>query len=179
MLANVSSGAGFSFSEVLTITASLYRTLITGAFLAEFVAPDPAANTNLTSLWLSRAEDLRLAIFKQFWDAEKGAFFDGWRNKTLYPQDANSQALAFGVVKPGTPEAAAVSKALTRNWTPIGPASPELPKNVSPFVSSIELEAHFVAGRPDRAVQLIRDLWGVVPEAPERHGEHRHRRVPR
>jgi hypothetical protein len=81
-------------------------------------------------------------------------------NRTLYPQDANSMALAFGVAEKGTAEAAAISKALTRNWTPIGPASPELPGNISPFISSIELEGHFVAGRADRALRLIHDSWG-------------------
>ena len=118
------------------------------------------AATNFTLEWLSRAEDLRTAIFNHFWDPEEGAFRDGWQNRTLYPQDANSQALAFGVVEPASPEALAVSTALARNWTPIGPACPELPGNVSPFISSIELQAHFAANRPDRALKLMHALWG-------------------
>ncbi|KAJ3959958.1 hypothetical protein N0V92_003399 [Colletotrichum tropicale] len=44
--------------------------------------------------------------------------------------------------------------------TPSPSASPELPGNISPFITSIELEAHFAAGRPDRALRLIRDSWG-------------------
>jgi hypothetical protein len=133
---------------------------VTGAALAEYAPPESSNSTNLTALWLSRAENLRNATMTHLWDAKKGAFIDGWKNRNLFPQDANSQALAFGVVKPGTPEAAAVSQQLTENWTPIGPASPELPGNISPFISSLEVEAHFAAGRPDRAVRLMRDCWG-------------------
>ncbi|WYZ46009.1 hypothetical protein EsH8_IX_000234 [Colletotrichum jinshuiense] len=144
----------------------LYRTLTTGAFLADLApaassdAAAAAAGTNLTETWLARAEALKAAIMTHLWDADKGAFIDGYRNRTLYPQDANSYAIAFGVVDPAGPEAASISAALTENWTPIGPASPELPGNVSPFISSIELEAHFVAGRADRALRLVRDSWG-------------------
>ncbi|OHX00407.1 bacterial alpha-l-rhamnosidase domain-containing protein [Colletotrichum incanum] len=141
----------------------LYRTLTTGAFLAD-LAPagtsNSTAGTNLTETWLSRAETLKAAIKTHLWDGAKGAFIDGYRNRTLYPQDSNSYAIAFGVVDPASAEAASISRMLTENWTPIGPASPELPGNISPFISSIELEAHFVAGRADRALQLIRDSWG-------------------
>ncbi|KDN65447.1 putative bacterial alpha-L-rhamnosidase domain-containing protein [Colletotrichum sublineola] len=148
----------------------LYRTLTTGAFLADLAPAGDndhdassglaAAGANLTEFWLARARVLRAAIRTHFWDASKGAFIDGHRNRTLYPQDSNSYAVAFGVVDPAGPEAASISRALTENWTPIGPASPELPGNVSPFISSIELEAHFAAGRADRALQLVRDSWG-------------------
>ncbi|KZL76395.1 glycoside hydrolase family 78 protein (bacterial alpha-L-rhamnosidase domain-containing protein) [Colletotrichum tofieldiae] len=141
----------------------LYRTLTTGAFLAD-LAPagtsGPAAGTDLAGAWLSRAEALKAAIKTHLWDGAKGAFIDGHKNRTLYPQDSNSYAVAFGVVDPAGAEAASISRVLTENWTPIGPASPELPGNVSPFISSIELEAHFVAGRADRALRLIRDSWG-------------------
>ncbi|KAK1580111.1 Six-hairpin glycosidase-like protein [Colletotrichum navitas] len=105
------------------------------------------ARVNLTESWLARAETLRVAIRTHFWDASKGAFIDGHRNRTLYSQDRNSYAVAFGV-------AASISRALTENWTPIGPASPELPGNVALFISSTELEAHFAAGRADRALRL-------------------------
>ncbi|KAG7132579.1 hypothetical protein HYQ45_009096 [Verticillium longisporum] len=138
----------------------LYRTLQTGAWLAE-LAPEDSSNTNnLTETWLAQAVELKSAIMTHLWDDNKGAFIDGWKNRTLYPQDANSYALAFGVLDPASDEAAAVSNALTQNWTPIGPASPELPGNISPFISSIELEAHFAVGRADRALQLIHDSWG-------------------
>jgi len=143
---------------------------VTGAALAEYGPPDLTSNTNLTAVWLARAESLRTAIFSQFWDASKGAFADGWKNRTLYPQDANAQALAFGVAKPGSREAASVSQQLTQNWTPIGPASPELPGNISPFITSLEVEGHFAIGRFDRAVRLIRNSWGWYVNHPNGTG---------
>ncbi|KAK7211942.1 hypothetical protein V2G26_019120 [Clonostachys chloroleuca] len=69
-------------------------------------------------------------------------------------------ALAFGVLANDTERIGRVTDYLASNWTPIGPSCPELPKNVSPFMSSVELEAHFRAGRPDRALELMRSLWG-------------------
>ncbi|KAF7557605.1 hypothetical protein G7Z17_g548 [Cylindrodendrum hubeiense] len=99
-------------------------------------------------------------IVKVFWDEDFGAFKESPGDITLYPQDANSMAIAFGVVPANSDLAKRVSDYLESNWTPIGPACPELPKNVSPFVSSIELLGHFQAGRPDRALKLMRDSWG-------------------
>lgn len=96
----------------------------------------------------------------QFWNDTLGAFKDSPSNISLYPQDANGMAIAFSVVPPKGNYAKRVSDYLANNWTPIGPICPELPKNVSPFISSIEVEGPFQAGRPDRALELMRTLWG-------------------
>lgn len=69
-------------------------------------------------------------------------------------------AIAYGVVSPQSKKAQRISDYLKSNWTPIGPHCPELPQNVSPFISSIELEGHFQVGRPDRALELMRTSWG-------------------
>ncbi|RDW78695.1 putative alpha-L-rhamnosidase B [Aspergillus mulundensis] len=139
----------------------LYRSLVTAAFLA----PYADADTDAASYTVA-AETLRTAILTHLYDASKGAFKDS-PHSTLYPQDANSMALAFSIFSPtsnsttnNTNEASRVSTYLTTNWTPIGPAVPELPNNISPFISSIELEGHFASGHPERAIQLITDLWG-------------------
>jgi hypothetical protein len=118
------------------------------------------AGTNLTVDYLDKAKNLKAAIMEYQWDESRGAFKDSPTNTTLYPQDANSMALAFGVLTPNSDNAKRVSDYLASNWTPIGPICPELPKNVSPFIASIEIEGHFQAGRPDRAIELIRSSWG-------------------
>ncbi|KAF2022433.1 glycoside hydrolase family 78 protein [Aaosphaeria arxii CBS 175.79] len=107
-----------------------------------------------------RAATLKNAIMEQFWDENKGAFTENPKNSSLYPQDANSFALSFGVVSSGSNEAARISDYLASRWTPVGPSCPELPENVSPFISSVELSAHVRAGRPDRTIDLARTLWG-------------------
>lgn len=118
------------------------------------------ADESLIADYTDKADKLQSAIMNQLWSECHGAFKDSPTNKTLYPQDGNSMAIAFGVVAPESKQAKRVSNYLASNWTPIGPECPELPGNVSPFISSIELEGHFQAGRPDRALELMRTSWG-------------------
>lgn len=133
---------------------SLYHTLQTGARLAEW-AED---SDGLADRWTIQAANLRGAINEHCWDDEFGAFRDNATDTTLHPQDANSMALLYGVVDTG--RAARISDYLTDNWTPIGAVAPELPENISPFISSFEVQGHFNARRPDRALDLIRRSWG-------------------
>ncbi|KAL4735585.1 Six-hairpin glycosidase-like protein [Aspergillus similis] len=145
-------------TERTSASMLLYRALTGGAAIASWF-PDSANPEKWKRYYLKKAQALRKAIFEHLWDEEKGAFMDS-PGSGLYPQDANSLALAYGIVDPESREAARISDYLSSNWTPIGPSCPELPDNISPFISSIELQAHFRSGRPDRALQLIRDLWG-------------------
>ncbi|KAH6679496.1 putative alpha-L-rhamnosidase B [Halenospora varia] len=133
----------------------LYRTLITGADLAIWARD----STGLNSTWLRRAVDLRKAINSHCWDESYGAFKDNNTATTLHPQDANSMALLFGVVD--TPaKAESASTNLLKNWTPIGAQTPELPNNVSPFISSFEIQGHLTIGQTARALELIKRCWG-------------------
>jgi len=133
--------------------SSLYRTLLTGADLAAW------AGTNLSSNWTSRAASLKTAINTYCWDSPYGAFKDNATNTTLHPQDANSMAVLFNVVSPA-PRAQSISTNLLKNWTPIGAVAPELPGNISPFISSFEIQAHFSIYQTSRALDLIRRSWG-------------------
>lgn len=123
-------------------------------------APDLANATQKASQWNDAADKLQNDILEHFWDYEVGAFRESLNDTDLFPQDANSMSIAFGVVAPESEEAQRVSDYLVSNWTPIGPSCPELSRNVSPFISSIELDGHFRVGRPDRALDLIRTAWG-------------------
>lgn len=67
-------------------------------------------------------------------------------------------AILFGVVDSARAEN--ISAKLPENWGPIGAISPELPDNISPFISSFEIQAHFTMGKADRALDLIRRSWG-------------------
>lgn len=59
-----------------------------------------------------------------------------------------------------------VSKGLMRNWNEFGAVAPESPQMISVFCSSMELIAHFEAQQPDRAMQLLRTMWGYIWNAP-------------
>jgi neutral trehalase len=132
----------------------LYRTLITGADLATW-----AGNTSLAATYIARASNLAGNINKYLYDASYGAYVDN-TTTTLHPQDANSMSLLFGVVASNSSQAQSISERLTDNWTPIGAEAPELPENISPFISSFEIQGHFAIGQTERALELIRRSWG-------------------
>lgn len=143
---------GFNMSSAQMI---LYRTLDTGSFLASWMG-DEANST----LWLRRASALQNATKSYCFDNSYGAFRDNATATILHPQDANSMSVLFGLVDAQSTTAQSISSRLTENWTPIGPESPELPGNISPFISSFEVQAHLAAGQTGRALELIRSSWG-------------------
>lgn len=143
---------GYNMTEAQMI---LYRALNTGADVATW-----AGDTTNATLWTQRAAALRNATLAHCYDTAYGAFKDNATATTLHPQDANSMSILFGVVDPQGGTAQSISSRLTDNWTPIGPDSPELPGNISPFISSFEVQAHLTAGQTQRALELIRTSWG-------------------
>ena len=147
--ARVSTGGNSSEPNMI-----LYRTLTTGSSLATWMG-----DISLAANYTSRAQALKSSINTHLYDPAYGAFADN-TTTTLHPQDANSMAILFGVVDPDSSQAQSISARLTDNWTPIGPEAPELPNNISPFISSFELQAHLTAGNTARALDLIRRTWG-------------------
>ena len=133
----------------------LYRTLITGADLASWMG-----NDSLSETYQSRAKTLSANIIEWTYDKSYGAFKDNSTDTPLHPQDANSMALLFGVVPNTSSIAQSISSRLLDNWTPIGAETPELPDNISPFISSFEIQGHLVIGQTQRALDLIRRSWG-------------------
>lgn len=115
--------------------------------------------TGLSETWKARAASLKVAINKYCFDTPYGSFKDNATSTTLYPQDANSMALLFSVVDSPS-KAETISTNLLKNWTPIGAETPELPRNISPFISSFEVQGHFTIGQTNRALELIRTGWG-------------------
>ncbi|KAI1387398.1 glycoside hydrolase family 78 protein [Hypoxylon trugodes] len=151
----------FYVDNTLTSAQVLYyRTLITGSALATWIGD----TTGINSTWAKAAAKLQEIINELLWDDDFGAFdnsIESRDNETgLYPQDANALALLFGVVNATSDEGQKISLALTKNWTPIGAETPELPGEVSPFISSFEIQAHLLAGQTQRALDLIRTSWG-------------------
>ena len=133
----------------------LYKTLTTGSELAIW-----AGNDGLSSKYSSRAQKLASKVIKHTYDSSYGAFKDNNTDTKLHPQDANSMALLFGVVSNTSTKAQTISSRLTQNWTPIGAEAPELPHNISPFISGFEIQGHFTVGNTDRALELVRRSWG-------------------
>ncbi|KAI5866193.1 glycoside hydrolase family 78 protein [Durotheca rogersii] len=137
-----------------------YRTLITGAALADWLGDTSGIN----STWLEAASKLRGDIHERLWDGAFGAFANSIesleQSTGLHPQDGNALAVLFDVAQTASDRTQAISSYLTRNWTPIGAECPELPTEISTFVSSFEIQAHLMAGQAQRALDLMRTSWG-------------------
>ena len=106
---------------------------------------------------------------------------------TLCPQDGNSLAVLFNLTESAA-QAAAVSDGLAGNWDAYGAISTESPDTVSPFIGGFEVrplsygvryflvlraedygtqvQAHFVAGKDERALDLLRREWGYMLYTP-------------
>ncbi|KAB8078539.1 Six-hairpin glycosidase-like protein [Aspergillus leporis] len=145
---------GYNNTQAQIMQVPLYHALTTGAQLASWAD----STSPLADKWNARASDLKQSINEHCWDDSYGAFRDNATATDLHPQDANSMALLYGLVDPE--RAARISSNLLQNWTPIGAVTPELPNNISPFISSFEIQGHFAIGQSARALELIRRSWG-------------------
>ena len=122
-------------------------------------------NTSQASSWTAAAGKLKSSYNNALWDSGAGLYRDN-TTTTLHPQDGNSLALLYNLTLNDT-QAAAISAGLERNWNSIGPITPELPNTISPFVSGLELLAHFRVGEVNRGFTLLRRLWGFLIDGPE------------
>jgi hypothetical protein len=143
---------GFHNTEA---NAILYHTLLTGARLATW-----QENASLTSTWRALANTLSSATNAKCFDTTYGAYKDNDTTTSLHPQDANSLSLLFNIAT--STSIPSIASRLTSNWTPIGPASPELPLNISPFIPSFELLGRFAVRDTQRALSLLRTTWGWI-----------------
>ncbi|PFH47431.1 glycoside hydrolase family 78 protein [Amanita thiersii Skay4041] len=62
----------------------------------------------------------------------------------------------------GIEQIQSISQGLTQFWTDIGPVSPELEDTIIPFVGGFEVQAHFIAGQGERALELLHKEWGYM-----------------
>lgn len=102
------------------------------------------------------AEALQSAVNAQLWDKSAGMYIDN-DTTSLYPQDGNCWAVISGLAD--KEKAIAISRNLAARWGLYGAPAPEAGTTVSPFISSLELQAHFLAGEPNRAMDLMRLMW--------------------
>ena len=152
-----------------------YAALADGAWLAsELAAADPTNSSAPTwtadaSAWSSRAAALKAAINKYLFNSSLGAYQlstsnDGTHAATAVPEDANAQAILFGVA-PGSADSSILSNLQTL-WGPFGPdpfsAAANYSTTISPFVAGLELGARFVAGDAGDAISLAHLLWGQM-----------------
>ncbi|KAF9440931.1 glycoside hydrolase family 78 protein [Macrolepiota fuliginosa MF-IS2] len=138
----------------------LYQALVTGAELASNLG-----DCALSDAYTANATALKNAINNLLWDEEAGMYRDN-ELTNLHPQDGNALAVLFNVTQ-GQDQNKAISQGLTQFWTDIGPLSPELNDTIIPFVGGFEVQAHFIAGEGERALDLLHRVintlqWGYM-----------------
>ena len=103
--------------------------------------------------WQQYYDNIVTAANEQLWNEETGLFNDN-TTTTLNPQDGNSWAIISGVAN--CSRATSISNALHARWGKYGAPAPEAGTTVSPFISGFELQAHYLAGHPVYAEELMK-----------------------
>lgn len=117
-----------------------------------------AVNDSLViEVWQNIAAGVKLAANRLLWSDIGGLYIDN-ETTTLSPQDGNAWAVRANLTD-STSKITSISSNLQKRWTKFGAPAPEAADAISPFISSFELETHFLALEPTRALDLIRFMW--------------------
>jgi alpha-L-rhamnosidase len=120
--------------------------------------------------WSTQAAALKASINKYLFNAGLGAYqlsgsSNGTHAATSVPQDANAEAVVYGVAPAS--ETAGIRNYLKNTlWGTYGPQpySPDANSStvISPFVSGYELDARFASGDTSDALALSNLLWAQM-----------------
>ncbi|KZT68695.1 glycoside hydrolase family 78 protein [Daedalea quercina L-15889] len=139
--------------------ALYYKVLTSGADLALWLN-----DTSLSAAYTANASALKSVFNDAFWQADKGLYRDN-TTTDFSAQDGNSLAVVFNLTE-SAEQAAAVSEGLTANWGVYGAVAPELPDTIAPYIGGFEIQAHFIAGNAERALDLLHREWGYMLYTP-------------
>ena len=135
--------------------AILYYTVNLGLGLSKVVN-----DTSQVANWTKHANNIKSAANIRLWDQSINLYRDNDTKPltTLHPQDGNSWAIVSNLTD-SMEKALNISQALSERWGKYGAPAPEAGPTVSPFISGFELQAHYLAGQPAKAVQLMKSMW--------------------
>jgi alpha-L-rhamnosidase len=158
---------------VSAYNAIYYKALTDAAMMAGDLVQrfpgDPAVATWQAdaTTWASQAADLKQRINATLFDSARGVYKLADRDNANHagnsvPQDANSEAITFGIA-PASTHAGILSYLKSNLWGTFGPQpySPDANYStvISPFVTGKEVDARFAAGDTKGALDLIHNLW--------------------
>ncbi|KAE8167048.1 Six-hairpin glycosidase-like protein [Aspergillus tamarii] len=123
-----------------------------------------AINNQNNANWSKIANGIKSAANKKLWDASNGLYKDN-ETTTLHPQDGNAWAIKANLTL-STNQSSTISSALSSRWGKYGAPAPEAANAVSPFIGGFELQAHFLANQPQKALDFIRLQWGFMLDDP-------------
>ncbi|KAI1423630.1 alpha-L-rhamnosidase [Xylaria sp. FL1777] len=163
-LANVTTisdwGRGGMSGHNIEANAILFYTLKNALKLAAIMN-----DTSESKNWELSAAGIPIAANNLLWDDSVSLYRDNdtitiGSSATSYPQDGNSWAVIGGIAN--GKRAVAISDALKARWIrPYGAPAVEANDGdtISPFATGFELQAHFMAGHPDYALELMEFMW--------------------
>ncbi len=158
----------------VTAYNALYYKALTGAaeVASDLARRDPGNASASTwqsdaATWTAQAAALKTSINAKLFDAARGVYRladrdNGTHLGNAVPQDANAEAITFGLAPSGA-EPGILSYLRDHLWGTFGPQpySPDAAYStvISPFVSGMEVDARFAAGDTTGALALIHNLW--------------------
>ncbi|THW94770.1 Six-hairpin glycosidase [Aureobasidium pullulans] len=113
-------------------------------------------DTSHIASWKNSSATIVSAANTLLWDSSASLYKDN-ETTTLHPQDGNVWSIISGVASAN--QSTDISSALAARWGPYGAPAPEAGTTVSPFITGFELQAHFLAGQPQRAIELMQFMW--------------------
>ncbi|GJJ14884.1 hypothetical protein Clacol_009153 [Clathrus columnatus] len=162
-LMNVTSSADwlrfYLGGHAIEANAILYATLQRGIQLAEAVNDHSVIEDYKNNMTVIKA-----AANARLWDASVGMFRDN-DTSTLLPQDGNVWSILSGIFQ-NTSQALSIANYLENRWTAYGAVAVEAADAISPFITSLELEAHFSLNNSAAGLELLRRQWGFMLNDP-------------
>jgi hypothetical protein len=153
-----------------------YEALVDGSWVAtQLAAEDPGNSSAATwradaATWGQQATALKAAINSQLFNTSLGVYQlsssnNGTVPATAVPQDANAEAIDFGVA-PATKVPGILAYLKDNLWGTYGPqpysASAGYSTIISPFVTGYELDARFASGDTAGALELTNLMWAQM-----------------
>lgn len=146
-------------AQNIEANAILYYTLNQGLTLSTLLN-----DTTQTRNWTTTASRIKASANALLWDASAGLYRDN-QTTTLHPQDGNVWAIKSNLTNTTT-QSTTLTHALRARWGRYGAPAPEAGATVSPFISSLELQAHFLSHDAQSALDLMRLEWGFMLDDP-------------
>lgn len=144
------------------LNALYYKSLLCMATLAD-VMGDARADE-----WRDMALQVYQSFNEKLWNEEAGAYLDTY-DVSYVPQDGNALAMLFGLADDH--QTKLIMKTLQEKcWTPYGSTILDRRmthtmngnETISPLMQSMEIEARFLRGDIEGAMELIRRFWGTM-----------------
>ena len=169
-------GTAAQGGAVTATNMTYYEALVNAAWLASQLAANDPSNANAATwtsdaaAWSSQAAGLKASINKYLFNTGLDAYqlsssSNGAHPATSVPQDANAEAIDYGVA-PSSDVTGILNYLKNNLWGTYGPQPYSSDANystvISPYVTGFELDARFASGDTSDALALTNLMWAQM-----------------